>query len=175
MGLLILFGVNLHISPIIKAKPLNFRNSLYQPVVQPIALRSKKLTSWGIETHDRLGIDIQVTSLERTLVDVLDRPDLSGGWEEIWRSLEVISYLKFSAILEYVALLKNAGTAAKVGFFLQQHKDQLSISDSDLDKLRKYKPLKPQRMQRSAKEQVLVKDWNLYIPKEVIERSWEEF
>ena len=100
-----------------KAKSLAFRGAFYQPVVQPIALRSKKLTSWGVEKRDRLGIDIQVTSLERTMVDVLDRADLSGGWEEIWRSLETISYLKFDLLLEYVLLLKNASTAAKVGSF----------------------------------------------------------
>jgi len=158
-----------------KAKPLNFRGSLYQPVIQPIALRSEKLTSWGIETRDRLGIDIQVTSLERTMVDVLDRADLSGGWEEIWRSLETISYLKFDLLLEYILLLKNASTVAKLGFFLEQHKDQFGIADSELGKLHKHQPLKTQHMQRSAKEQILIKEWNLYVPKEVVERSWEEF
>lgn len=31
-------------------------------------------------------MELRVASLERTLVDVLDRPDLAGSWEEVWRS-----------------------------------------------------------------------------------------
>ncbi len=33
---------------------------------------------------------VRVTAFERTLVDVLDAPDLGGGWEEVWRSLEMV-------------------------------------------------------------------------------------
>jgi hypothetical protein len=44
------------------------------------------------------------------LVDVLDRPDLSGGWEEIWRSLETIEYFDLDEIVAYARLLDNATT-----------------------------------------------------------------
>ena len=52
------------------------------------------------------------TSLERTLVDVLDRPDLTGSWEEIWRSLESIEFFDIEQIVEYVLLLENATLAS---------------------------------------------------------------
>ena len=42
----------------------------------------------GVESHHRHDVDVRVTGYERTLVNVLDRPDLTGSWEEIWRSLE---------------------------------------------------------------------------------------
>ena len=44
-----------------------------------------------METLDRQGLPIRVTGLERTLVDVLDRPALAGGWEEAWRSWEGVA------------------------------------------------------------------------------------
>jgi predicted transcriptional regulator of viral defense system len=46
-----------------------------------------KKENYGVVRLDRSGMEVNVTSLERTMVDVLSRPDLSGDWEEIWRSL----------------------------------------------------------------------------------------
>jgi len=34
---------------------------------------------FGVELHDRRGLDLAVTGLKRTLVGLLDRPDLGGG------------------------------------------------------------------------------------------------
>ncbi|OGA43455.1 MAG: hypothetical protein A3G24_12650 [Betaproteobacteria bacterium RIFCSPLOWO2_12_FULL_62_13] len=64
---------------------------------------------------------MRATTLERTLVDVFARPDLAGGWEEIWRSLETVEFFDLDVVVQYVLLLENATTAAKVGFFLEQH------------------------------------------------------
>lgn len=68
---------------------------------------------------DRAGLSVRVTSLERTLVDVLVRPDLGGGWEEIWRSLEMVEFFDLDVVIDYTLLFENATTAAKVGFFLE--------------------------------------------------------
>jgi hypothetical protein len=38
-------------------------------------------------------------------VDVLDRPRLSGGWEEVWRSLETIPFLDLDQVVQYALLL----------------------------------------------------------------------
>lgn len=40
---------------------------------------------------NRSGVNIKVTSLARTIVDVLDRIDLAGGWEEVWRVLDTVT------------------------------------------------------------------------------------
>jgi len=70
---------------------------------------------WGLETMDRHGQDVHVTSRERTFVDVLDRPDLGGGWEEVWRSLESLRLLVLDEVLTYLSFLDNATTAAPGG------------------------------------------------------------
>jgi predicted transcriptional regulator of viral defense system len=77
----------------------------------------------------RIGLPLRVTDIERTFVDVLDRPDLSGGWEEIWRSLESVEYVKTERVVEYALLLNKSTTVAKLGFFLEQHKDHLMVED----------------------------------------------
>ena len=73
---------------------------------------------FGVETANRSGLAVRVTSLERTLVDVLDRPATSGGWEEIWRSLESVEYFDIEQVTECGLLLGNATTVAKVASIL---------------------------------------------------------
>jgi predicted transcriptional regulator of viral defense system len=129
----------------------------------------------GVRQVDRAGLSIRVTSLERTLVDVLDRPDLSGGWEEIWRSLETIEYFDLDEIVAYARLLDNATTAAKVGFFLDQNRNRLSVSDAHLEPLLRLRPKHPTYLERGKKGHgSLVKTWNLIVPDEVQSRTWQE-
>ena len=118
---------------------------------------------------------MRVTTLERTLVDVLDRPDLGGGWEEIWRSLGAVEFFNLDQIIEYATILGNATTAAKVGFFLEQHRESLMVEDGHLARLSALRPKEPHYLERTAKtEQKLVAKWNLVVPAALIERAWEQ-
>jgi len=154
---------------------LQFRSNIFQAVFVPQALRDKGKEMFGVVTRNRSGVDVRVTNFERTFVDVLDRPELSGSWEEIWRSLESIEFFDLDQVVEYVELLGKAITAAKVGFFLDQHKETLMVDDKYLSKLKKLSPNQPHYMEvRSKKASLLVKDWNLIVPKEVLNKTWEE-
>ena len=82
---------------------------------------------FGVNRHERSGVKLRVTGHERTMVDALDRPNLTGTWEEIWRSLESVEFFDLEQVIEYTRLLENATTAAKVGFFLEQHRESLMV------------------------------------------------
>ena len=124
---------------------------------------------------DRYGMDIRVTSLERTLVDVLNRPDLSGGWEEIWRSLESVEFFDIDKVIEYALLLQNGTTTAKVGFFLEQHRKQLMVDGKHLQLLQSHCPRQPRYLERDKRSGGrLISRWNLVVPIELIERTWAE-
>lgn len=155
--------------------PFDFRDIKYQAVAIPSALKASGKETFGIQSIDKLGQPIFVTSLERTLVDVLDRPYLCGSWEEIWLSLEGIEYLDMDQVLKYAFLLDNSTTIAKLGFFLETHREELMISDSYLEKLRKHCPTKPHYMDRNQNQpQKMIAKWNLIVPLDLINRSWEE-
>jgi predicted transcriptional regulator of viral defense system len=151
-----------------------FQGTEYIGVTQPKALLRQGQESTSVESIDRAGMQIRATSLERTLVDCFDRLDLAGGIEEVWRSLEAISYLNIKLLLAYIALLGNAVTTAKVGFFLDMNKERLHVSEKDFDFLRSHRPQHPTYMFRSERTGKLVHDWNLIVPTQVLERSWEE-
>ena len=154
---------------------LTFRSHVYRGTRFPEALVRSGKEHFGVTTMDRAGLSLRVTSLERTLVDVLDRPHRSGGWEEIWRSLESVEFFDLETIVEYVLLLGNATTSSKVGFYLEEHRESLMVEDRHLEELRGLRPRQPHYIDRKRGGDVcLVAAWNLVVPTEVVERSWEE-
>lgn len=157
------------------AKPFRFRSQVFRAVPFPRELVSQGRQDFDAKSLDRAGATVRVTSLERTLVDVLDRPALSGGWEEIWRSLEQVEFFAVDRVVEYTRLLSNATTSAKVGFFLDQHRDSLMVEDKHLQPLRSQLPKSPHYLERRrSKEGRLVRGWNLIVPNRILDRAWEE-
>ena len=155
--------------------PFTFRSHFFRGTKFPQALLSAGKEHIDVLSAERAGLEIRVTGLERTLVDVLDRPDLSGSWEEIWRSLESVEFFDIDKIVEYLLLLKNATTAAKVGFFLEQHRESLMVEERHLKEIRNLRPRQPHYLDRVKRESGrLIAEWNLVAPTELIERSWGE-
>lgn len=159
------------------ARPFFFREMEFRPVHFPKALAKARRTLWDVKTAERSGVDLRVTSLERTMVDVLDRPDVSGGWEESWRSLASVEFFDLDRVVEYALLLNSATVAAKVGLFLSQHREKLMVEESHLARLRKRKPRSPHYLESShggrKPDNKLISEWNLVVPRDLAERAWE--
>ena len=150
-----------------RSLPLEFRRHQFRraPVPPPLLRNGQEM--FGVTRHVRSGAEVRVTSHERTLVDVLDRPDLTGEWEEIWRSLELVEFFDLDQVVEYVRLLDNATTAAKVGFFLQRHREPLMVDETHLEALRRLRPKQPHYLVRARRTNCKwVKSWNLMVPQE---------
>jgi len=156
-------------------RPFRFRSQDFRGVPFPRALVATGQALFDVQTLDRAGVGVRVTSLERSLVDVLDRPDLGGGWEEVWRSLELVEFFDLDRVTEYAVLLGNSTTLAKVGFFLERHREVLMVDDRHLEPLRARRPKSPHYLdRRQEKDGRLVADWNLIVPQRVLDRAWEE-
>ncbi len=154
-------------------RPVNFRGHEFRGVRFPNALVKEKQESFAVDTAERAGLPVRVTSLERTMVDVLDRPALGGGWEEVWRSLESVEFFDMDKVVDYTLLLANSSTAATVGFYLERHQRELMVEDAHLDRLRRHVPKQPAYMDKNLGGH-LVKQWNLLVPAQVLDRAWEE-
>jgi len=157
------------------AETLTFRDQVFRGTKFPQALVRSGEEYRGVLIMDRFGLSVRVASLERTLVDALDRPDLAGGWEEVWRSLEAVEFFDLDEVVEYALLLENATTMAKVGFFLDQHRESLMVEDHHLKVLEKCRPRQPHYLDRSKRGGgKLVAQWNLVVPEEVLTQSWAD-
>ena len=158
-----------------QASPFVYEGQRFRAIIQPAALVKRSNTNFGVTEIKRSGLIIKLTSLERSIVDVLDRPDLGGGWEEIWRSFDHITHLEIDKVVEYALLLKNATTIAKVGYFLEQLPSYLAIDQKHIERLVHHIPRQPHYMNRTRqKEGKYIEKWNLIVPLEIINRTWEE-
>lgn len=152
----------------------DFQDNTYRSVLTKKALVLHGQENMLVSTVDCQGLQIKVTANERTLVDCLDRLDLSGGAEEIWRSFEGLTYVNVKKIIDYAVLIGNAGLIAKVGYYLDTNKDRLMITPKHLHKLQTLRPKSARYMFRSSRTGRLVKSWNLIVPESILEKSWEE-
>jgi predicted transcriptional regulator of viral defense system len=149
-----------------RTKEVEFLGHRLVPVRPRVALdRSGRREEW-IETLDREDLEVRVTSLERTLVDVLDRPSLAGGMEEVWRSLAALPAVDPVALLDYVRVLNNKTVAARVGYFLESRRDELAVPASTLEALQGLLPGHPVYMERALGGR-LNRRWRVIVPSEL--------
>jgi len=71
-----------------------------------------------------------------------------------------------------VRLRGQATLAAKVGLFLERHRDRLGVKTKVVDELRTLRPRQPHYLDRSARGK-LVAAWNLIVPPALLEGEWE--
>jgi len=150
-----------------KTKPSSFQGRRFVPVRPRARLLAAGRGERWIEKAERSGVELRVTSLERTVVDVLDRPGLAGGVEEVWRSLLSVPALDPEPLEEYVTLLGSRTLTAKVGFFLEARREELMVPPALLDRLRARIPDAPVFMDRRRRGR-LVSPWALIVPADLL-------
>lgn len=148
-------------------RAIDYQGRRFVPVRPRAPLRGADFGERWIELVDRAGMEVRVTSIERTVVDVLDRLDVAGGPHEVWRSLAAVPALDPGALEDYVAVLGSATLAAKVGFFLESRQEALVIPAGTLEHLAALKPRAPVFMDRALGGR-LVRRWSLIVPEDLL-------
>ena len=125
------------------------------------------------------GGTVRVTTMERTLVDIMAAPLLGGDWDENWRTLSLADSYDLAKVASYCDLL-DAGPElrAKVGFFLDDHRHLWGFDDADLAPFRPPRPCpyEPYRLSPGThRPRLTVADWHLEVPTYVLRHGWEDF
>ena len=97
----------------------------------------------SVATTDRVGQTVPLTTLERTVADVFDRPDLAGGAEELLNSLDLIVRLNGDMLARHLAANRNTTAAGVAG------------------------------AGRGGREGRSAPDWNVVLPAQVIDAGFE--
>lgn len=130
---------------------------------------------WGVVQPDPSS-SFRVTNLERSLVDVFDRPDFFdsiGEFRDLWIELErpdtldKLAVLDLKAVSEYLRMIDCATTTAKVGYFLEGHWEKLHVSASLMRSITR--PSFEAIWDRSAAYGRGSSRWNLVLPLEIME------
>lgn len=158
-----------------KTNPFSFNHQQYRAIFTD-ALNITHLEQQSIETITMTGIKIYRTTIERTMVDVLDKPSISGGWEEVIRSLEQIIIFDPQLAVNYALSLDCASIVAKLGYFFDSRPEHLSIADNITTQLLLHIPKSPYYIDRKSSlgNGTYVKKWNIIVPNYLHEKQWEE-
>ena len=90
---------------------------------------AKSQTDIGIETPI-MSYGIRVTSLERTVIDCIDRIDRCGGSEEMLQCFGMIMHISEAKLLEVLASYDKATLYKKAGFVLSRFRSRFNLSDA---------------------------------------------
>ncbi|MBG0775311.1 MAG: hypothetical protein H0S85_02630 [Desulfovibrionaceae bacterium] len=167
----------------VRVRPADYGDHEFRAVGFPVALRDKRVEEHGVTELPRAPYaapselakahgpwPVRVTTPERTLVDLLDRPDLGGGFDLLWNKLPDLGRVDLDGVVAYVRLLNNATTAAKVGFYLDGHRQATGAQDGHLAALEAECPRRPHYLERSLRRSGrLVKPWNLVAPRHLLD------
>jgi predicted transcriptional regulator of viral defense system len=156
-----------------RLRPFSFRGMEFVPVQAPASIRSDPDLGGLVLELPHAGGVARVTNLERTLVDVLDAPHRAGGWEEVWRSLEMVEYFDLDAVTAYTERLGSALTAGRVGFFLEQQRERLMVETPHLEALKRLAPTQPRYFDSRRESGRFLRQWNLVVPEGLLTREPE--
>ncbi len=137
------------------------------------AQRNGALTD-GVTLVDRLGLEVNVTTVERTIVDLFDRYDLAGGAEELFNSLDLVARVDAGALVRYTRALGNATAAGALGSWLESEQKRLGVPDTALDAVRTLAPSQARyALGTKSGEGRAAKGWNVILPIDIVERRFE--
>ncbi|MDP2181523.1 MAG: type IV toxin-antitoxin system AbiEi family antitoxin, partial [Actinomycetota bacterium] len=112
---------------------------------------------------------VRVTTRERTLVDCVNRTDLAGGLEEVYRSLAALPYVDASNVLAYLRELQSPTAVARTGWLLEQRAQEWYVSGDDLEEMRSMLGKGPYYLTRSNQAGTWVPSWRLYLPESTVD------
>lgn len=133
----------------------------------------------GVTTAERQGLAVNVTTLERTLVDLFDRYDLAGGAEDLFRSLDWVTEreepLDIDALVGFAKRLGNAAAVGALGFWLDREQNLIGATAAALEDLRSLAP----RHARYALGAIpgngrAATGWSVILPATIIERYFDD-
>jgi len=123
---------------------------------------------------DRLGMDVAVTTLERTVADLFDRPDMAGGAEELINSLDLIGRLDAVRLLEHLQRRGNATAAGTAGWWLESGHDRLDVPAGVLTAIHRLAPTQNRyALGAQSRAGKVATGWGVILPEAIADRRFE--
>ena len=130
--------------------------------------KSLEITKQFRTLVDRSGKLLEVTSPELTLVEGFRYPHRVGGIEELVKSADGFRKLDLGEIRDLLTSVKQRKLNAAVGWFLSRDPDKWGADSRYLQDFRARIPAGPVYLERGASSSLLVRAWNLLVPRELI-------
>jgi predicted transcriptional regulator of viral defense system len=142
-------------------------------VAQPAALRRRSEEMTGTIKMDRRGLDVVATGVERTLVDCIERPDLTGGVEELANALHGAKAFDVQKFAEFALARENQTLVGVCGAWLESRKEDLFVDETVLEELKRGAPPSPRPALGSEAQGKPMEGWNVILPSDFLVPSFE--
>lgn len=117
-----------------RIRPFTVSGTLVRALPHPQALATTGTRQLETVELHRMGSRIRVTTRERALVDMLDRQELCGGIEEVWRTARQLGWIEDRALLPYLAARSSTTLWARTGYLLE-HEPQIAVSADAIERI----------------------------------------
>lgn len=115
---------------------------------------------------------VPVTTKERTFVDCLSNLALSGGLEELLRSLGGFTSMSAVEVARYAGVLGSPTLTARAGWALELFADVWHVDHSVLEEMRRSLGRGTYRLLPGGARQTFVSRWRLYVPADAPLEEW---
>ena len=115
-------------------KPIQ-RINYHGNIIQPVTLTKKRF--FGFYEMEYEDEKVMVSDLERTVIDVIDRPGYAGGYEEALRCIAGIEKLDWKKLIGYVDKIGEKILVNRLGYVFELFKEQVNTPDFFLKNLQK--------------------------------------
>lgn len=111
---------------------------------------------------------IRVTDLERTILDCINRIDLSGGLEELVECLAIITYVNESKLLDYLCYFNKQILYQKTGFILRYFQKEMKLSDAFFESCKSKIGKSTRYLTDNQESNTYFKEWRLCAPRNIL-------
>lgn len=108
--------------------------------------------------------NVQVTSIEQTVVDSIRDFEKIAGLEEVIRCLMLVPGLKEEKVLECLKRNENGFLYQKCGYLFEELKDEFGFSDEFFEKCEKNSSGAKRYLMKETQKTVFNERWKLYTP-----------
>ncbi len=122
---------------------------------------------FGYKTMIYSNEKIQVSDLERTIIDVISKPKYAGGWIETINCLKNLDEINYKQLISYLKEYNNKTTARKIAYIIN-NLNNLNPSQKTIEKIKELSGAHDLYFD-TTKTGTYNQNWNLIIPEKITE------
>jgi predicted transcriptional regulator of viral defense system len=111
---------------------------------------------------------VRTTDLERTVLDCINRIDLSGGLKELIECLAIITYINENKLVDYLGKFDKQFLYQKTGFLLSYFRKEMRLSNDFFELCKSKTGINTRYLINTRESSTYFKDWKLCAPKNIL-------
>jgi predicted transcriptional regulator of viral defense system len=122
---------------------------------------------FGYKTMTYSNERIKISDLERTIIDVINKPKYAGGWNETINCLKNFDKINYIKLIGYLKKFNNKTITRKTGYILEKL-NNLNPSQKTIEEIKELSGSNNLYFD-TTKKGIYDQKWNLIIPENIIE------